>query len=88
MMTDFKYVLRMLAVRAIFYNPKLILADEPTGNPHSGQGEEIRESGQMIFESKLDPSSVFLPKTFGRTLALPSGLNIGAGAVSSIRQQN
>jgi len=44
MMTDFKYVLRMLAVRAIFYNPKLILADEPTGNPHSGQGEEIRES--------------------------------------------
>jgi hypothetical protein len=42
----------------------------------------------MIFESKLDLSSVFLPKTFGRTLALPSALNIGAGAVSSIGQQN
>jgi ABC-type lipoprotein export system ATPase subunit len=41
MMTDFKYVPRMLAVRAIFYNPKLILADEPTGNLHSSQGEEI-----------------------------------------------
>ena len=43
MMTDFKYVPRMLAVRAIFYNPKLILADEPTGDPHSSQGEEIME---------------------------------------------
>jgi len=42
----------------------------------------------MIFESKLDLSSVFLPKTFGRTLALPSGLNIGARVVSPIRHQD
>ena len=29
--------------RAIISSPKLILADEPTGNLHSSQGEEIME---------------------------------------------
>jgi putative ABC transport system ATP-binding protein len=29
--------------RAIISNPKLILADEPTGNLHTGQGQEIME---------------------------------------------
>jgi ABC-type lipoprotein export system ATPase subunit len=29
--------------RAVIANPKLILADEPTGNLHSSQGEQIME---------------------------------------------
>jgi putative ABC transport system ATP-binding protein len=34
--------------RAIIANPKLILADEPTGNLHSSQGEEIMELFQKL----------------------------------------
>ncbi|PYI95012.1 MAG: phosphonate ABC transporter ATP-binding protein [Verrucomicrobia bacterium] len=34
--------------RAIIANPKLILVDEPTGNLHSSQGEEIMELFQKL----------------------------------------
>ena len=34
--------------RAIIANPKLILADEPTGNLHSSQGEEIMQLFQKL----------------------------------------
>jgi ABC-type lipoprotein export system ATPase subunit len=34
--------------RAIIANPKLILADEPTGNLHSSQGEQIMELFQKL----------------------------------------
>src|SRR6476659_10087054 len=37
--------------RAVIANPKLILADEPTGNLHSGQGKEIKELFKKLNET-------------------------------------
>ena len=37
--------------RAVIQNPKLILADEPTGNLHSEQGEEIMQLFKRLNES-------------------------------------
>jgi putative ABC transport system ATP-binding protein len=37
--------------RAVIQNPKLILADEPTGNLHSSQGEEIMQLFKRLNEA-------------------------------------
>ncbi len=37
--------------RAIIHNPKVILADEPTGNLHSSQGKEIMELFKKLNEA-------------------------------------
>ena len=37
--------------RAVIANPKVILADEPTGNLHSDQGKEIMELFKRLNET-------------------------------------
>jgi len=45
--------------RAVIQNPKLILADEPTGNLHSVQGEEIMQ----LFEKLNDSGTTIIQVT-------------------------
>ena len=45
--------------RAIVANPKIILADEPTGNLHSSQGKEIME----LFKKLNDEGATIIQVT-------------------------
>jgi putative ABC transport system ATP-binding protein len=45
--------------RAMIANPKLILADEPTGNLHSSQGKEIME----LFKKLNDEGATIIQVT-------------------------
>ena len=40
-------------IRAIIGKPKLLLADEPTGNLHSSQGEQVMEILQDLHKSGI-----------------------------------
>lgn len=51
--------------RAVISNPKLILADEPTGNLHSGQGKEIME----LFKKLNDDGTTIIQVTHSETNA-------------------
>ena len=51
--------------RAVIANPKLILADEPTGNLHSTQGKEIME----LFKKLNDEGTTIVQVTHSETNA-------------------
>jgi ABC-type lipoprotein export system ATPase subunit len=51
--------------RAVIASPKLILADEPTGNLHSGQGKEIME----LFKRLNDGGTTIIQVTHSETNA-------------------
>jgi ABC-type lipoprotein export system ATPase subunit len=51
--------------RAVIASPKLILADEPTGNLHSAQGKEIME----LFKKLNDDGTTIVQVTHSETNA-------------------
>jgi ABC-type lipoprotein export system ATPase subunit len=63
--------------RAVIANPKVILADEPTGNLHSGQGKEIME----LFKRLNDEGTTIIQVTHSEVNASYSNrvINIADG---------
>ena len=74
--------------RAVIQNPKLILADEPTGNLHSAQGDEIMQ----LFKRLNDAGTTIIQVTHSernasyghRIIQLKDGWVVGETATSGV----
>ena len=73
--------------RAVIHSPKLILADEPTGNLHSSQGREIMELFKQLNDSGTTIVQVTHSETnaaYGnRVVQLADGWVVGEGQGSA-----
>jgi ABC-type lipoprotein export system ATPase subunit len=73
--------------RAVIHSPKLILADEPTGNLHSSQGREIMELFKQLNDSGTTIVQVTHSETnasYGnRVVQLSDGWVVGEGQGSA-----
>ena len=78
----------MGVARAVIMNPKLILADEPTGNLHSAQGDEIMQ----LFKRLNDAGTTIIQVTHSernasyghRIIQLKDGWVVGETATSGV----
>src|SRR5260370_35130584 len=72
--------------RAVIQNPKLILADEPTGNLHSAQGDEIMQLFKRLNEAGTTIIQVTHSErnaSYGsRIIQLKDGWVVGDGATA------
>src|SRR5205809_1707406 len=76
--------------RAVIANPKLILADEPTGNLHSSQGKEIME----LFKKLNDEGTTIIQVTHSeanaayghRIIQLADGWVVSGGSEAKVGQ--
>jgi putative ABC transport system ATP-binding protein len=73
--------------RAVIQNPKLILADEPTGNLHSEQGDEIMQLFKRLNEAGTTIIQVTHSErnaTYGhRIIQLKDGWVVSEGTVAA-----
>ena len=75
--------------RAVIQNPKLILADEPTGNLHSAQGDEIMQ----LFKRLNDAGTTIIQVTHSernasysnRIIQLKDGWIVGEQSTAAVQ---
>jgi putative ABC transport system ATP-binding protein len=77
--------------RAVIQNPKLILADEPTGNLHSEQGDEIMQLFKRLNEAGTTIIQVTHSErnaTYGdRIIQLKDGWVVSEGKTEEVVKQ-